>query len=367
MSKTVFILGAGASVPAGAPIMRDFLDKAEDLRRSDTFLDSKTVEAFRAVFAGIAQLQPVFAKSYIDRDNLEAVFVAFEMAKLLGRLGQLEDREEVGRLPGMLVHVIVKTLERTIQYPVRNGTIYPNSTYELLAQYLVEHPGDAAVLTFNYDWALEHALACCSRGTLVDYCLGNGRAGAKLAPIPVLKLHGSLNWFPGQAADEVSVVTIGGLISGRSGSETVTHLDLSTAGGTSPGAAEPIIVPPTVNKGEHRQRLAPVWQAAARELKDAEEIGIIGFSLPPTDEFFRYLFALGTVGESRIRRVVLIDPYASALADRYKQFLGTSLHGKFTVVNSGFETAASKLRSSGLAGVIARKDALEEAYRNRNR
>lgn len=32
MSRTVFILGAGASQLAGAPLMHDFLDVADDLR-----------------------------------------------------------------------------------------------------------------------------------------------------------------------------------------------------------------------------------------------------------------------------------------------------------------------------------------------
>ncbi len=50
MSETVTILGAGASAAAGAPLMSDFLDRANDLLKSGR-LDN----AYREEFAAIAQ------------------------------------------------------------------------------------------------------------------------------------------------------------------------------------------------------------------------------------------------------------------------------------------------------------------------
>jgi hypothetical protein len=38
-----------------------------------------------------------------------------------------------------------------------------------------------------------------------------------------------------------------------------------------------------------------VWRTAAQHLSEAEHIFIIGYSLPETDQFFRYLYGLGTV------------------------------------------------------------------------
>ena len=66
--KTVFILGAGASQRAGVPMMAEFLDRAERVFRGQMH------EASRDVFAAITELQGVYAKSYLDLDNIEAVF-----------------------------------------------------------------------------------------------------------------------------------------------------------------------------------------------------------------------------------------------------------------------------------------------------
>src|SRR5271156_2630675 len=105
MSETVFILGAGASHSAGAPLMRNFLDAAERLRTH-----ARTGRAdFELVFEGIAALQQAHFKSAIDLDNIESVFAAFEMAKLLGRLGNMES-SKIEMLTGAMQSVIEKTI-----------------------------------------------------------------------------------------------------------------------------------------------------------------------------------------------------------------------------------------------------------------
>jgi hypothetical protein len=78
MSKTVFILGAGASVPCGGPTMANFLDVAREewaAGRTDRFTGS-----FQKVFTAIGKMQQVFAKARLDSTNIEAVFTALELA-----------------------------------------------------------------------------------------------------------------------------------------------------------------------------------------------------------------------------------------------------------------------------------------------
>ena len=57
MSDIVFILGAGASKRAGAPLMNDFLDVANDLWKLGFVKDAD--EQFQNVFSGISELQKV--------------------------------------------------------------------------------------------------------------------------------------------------------------------------------------------------------------------------------------------------------------------------------------------------------------------
>ncbi|MBI3669832.1 MAG: hypothetical protein HY237_08655 [Acidobacteria bacterium] len=115
MSETVFILGAGASKSAGAPLMKNFLDVAYNLRKRPEVGDA--AEDFGLVFDGIAELQRAHSKATIDLDNVESVFAAFEMARLLGRLGTFAP-ERIARLRGAMKRVIERTLEASVRFPV---------------------------------------------------------------------------------------------------------------------------------------------------------------------------------------------------------------------------------------------------------
>jgi hypothetical protein len=69
-----------------------------------------------------------------------------------------------------------------------------------------------------------------------------------------------------------------------------------------------MIVPPVWNKTHYHHSLAAVWRNAAQHLSEAQNIFVIGYSLPDSDQFFRYLYALGTVGSTRLRRFGVFDP-----------------------------------------------------------
>ena len=83
--------------------------------------------------------------------------------------------------------------------------------------------------------------------------------------------------------------------------KTLTHCDV-------PRSRDPVIVPPTWNKTQYHHEIAAVWQNTARHLSEAENIFVVGYSLPERDQFFRYLFALGTVGDALVRRFWVFDP-----------------------------------------------------------
>ena len=127
MSLTVFILGAGASREAGGPLMADFLDIADELRKTQDLGDDKS--SFDAVFKGISALQTVHSKSTLDVYNLESVFAAFEMASLFGRLGNLTSQEIQG-LSAAIRRLIVRTLDERIMLPVKGKTVSPSSPYQ---------------------------------------------------------------------------------------------------------------------------------------------------------------------------------------------------------------------------------------------
>jgi len=192
--KTVFILGAGASKPAGVPLMADFLSTATTLWRTGQV--EGVGESFSAVFRAISALQNVHSKADLDIHNLEAVFTAFEMAEALGKFPGL-DASEIGGLARAMRTVITATIEQTLLLPMGAGPGEPGPPppYNEFATLIKSLRSDAspkhdvAVITFNYDMALDYTFF--ANRTPIDY--GLGEAAAQNA-LPVLKLHGSLNW-----------------------------------------------------------------------------------------------------------------------------------------------------------------------------
>jgi NAD-dependent SIR2 family protein deacetylase len=198
MADNVFILGAGASFEAGAPMMGNFLDRSEDIMLQgevDDFADD-----FQKVFSLISNLQAIYAKSDIDLSNIEAIFGVLEMAKTIRGLreipvGEIESYRE------SLITVIVKTLERSILYNVYPAAQIPEpvQSYQLLSQIIKNLAKNrrekSSIITFNYDIALDHALF--REGFNVQYCTHN-KMDFDSEPtensIRLLKMHGSVNW-----------------------------------------------------------------------------------------------------------------------------------------------------------------------------
>ena len=105
-----------------------------------------------------------------------------------------------------------------------------------------------------------------------------------------------------------------------------------------PVKPEPFIVPPSWNKAEQHQSLSNVWAQAAQELEQAEYIFIIGYSLPETDAFFRLLYALGTVGEKLLTKIIVFNPDQSGEVEtRFRSMLGPGAEARFEYVESTFQ------------------------------
>lgn len=347
MSETVFILGAGASKEAGAPLMNDFLDVADDLRKRQEVGDATA--DFDLVFKGITALQLVHAKARIGLENIESVFAAFEMAKLLGRLASL-NAEEINRLPIAMRRVIEKTLERTVDFPTSGGQVPPPEPYDSFAKLIEDiHTSKVSIITFNYDVCLDYAFNW--QRTPVDYCLDDGKdkSGLKL-----LKLHGSLNWTRCPGCGKVVPWYISDFFKNRNWNLWLTeakkvHLDIASKIGEfkhcgNSTAKEPMVVPPTWNKAQYHDQLELVWRAAAAELADAENIFISGYSLPSTDQFFRYLYAIGTVGISRLKRFWVFDPDKN-VGDKFSELLGPVASSRFKIHPKTFKEAVPIIRS----------------------
>jgi NAD-dependent SIR2 family protein deacetylase len=357
MSNTVFILGAGASQQAGAPLMRNFLDIASDLKKHRR--DGDVSRDSELVFKGVDALQSVHSKAQLDICNLESVFAAFEMAKLLKRLAGLTE-EEIEHLPSAMRRVICHTLESTIKFPVvrpleTQGRISPAEPFGKLVTILKDYldkGNSVSFLTFNYDICLDHALRVA--GYQPQYWLGSFKPPVLSENINVFKLHGSLNWIRCATCNKIVAWDIReymdrhywDLFSGA----TSVHLNMGKSlhefqhCGKPAGAMEPIVVPPTWNKTEYHGQLESVWLNAARELSDAENIFVCGYSLPETDKFFHYLYALGSIGQACLRRFWVFNP-DSEIESHFRRILGPAALDRFRFFPLKFDIAIREIQN----------------------
>jgi hypothetical protein len=343
MSRTVFILGAGASKEGGAPLMANFLDVARD--QLDLGRTSNATEDFERVFRAIAALKIVHSNSRLNIENIETLFAACEMAKTLKRFPQTKP-EEIDAILISLRRLIVRTLELTLTFPLittpaaRLDPPEPYKDFAILVKQLTKKCQPiqtVSIITFNYDIAADFALV--TAGVPVWYALEEPRRGEN--HLPLLKLHGSMSWgYSKEDPTKVIAVNIGKMYNDL-------NLDFHDAGNVrwpivpflerANTTGEPVLVPPTWNKADSHRSLEAVWSQAAYELSEAENIFVMGYSMPETDSFFRHLFALGTVGTVMLRRFWVFNPDA-AVEERFRGLLGPGAEARFEFNPDGTRT-----------------------------
>jgi hypothetical protein len=374
MAEVVFILGAGASAHAGVPVMNEFYGAACDLC-DDRKIGNYDKAFFNLIIDAIRPLESISLKLNIDVNNIEHIFSLIEMGKLINRFPGL-DGDKIAELHEAIHMFIIRTIELKSNFTYKEDMVVcAPEAYDLLAQNISllreqSGPSSSAVLTFNYDVAIDLALEIAMGANNIDYCLGNSRQMNESGGYKLLKLHGSLNWAKQNLNGHTNVIPVrikdfiehNGMVF-RTHGERKERTFLTTRDvhplkrkGTfrievgskidklkwlSPveGIQKlPLIVPPTWSKTEYHSILCNVWAQAAEEISEAKYIFIIGYSFPESDLFFRYLLGLGMLDIRRLKYFWVIDPEPK-IGKKYESILGTSVQQKFVAHPEKFSTA----------------------------
>lgn len=322
--KNVFLLGAGASADAGAPLMWNFLQAAWSLMRDpNSNLESDERTTFESVFTYQFNLRKAQAFVDVDLDNVEDLFGVIDLDERVGRVGAQDARQS-------LVYLIVRTLELTIR-PKRVSEVRfldrpkdeNKNAWDRFAEIAARLPfkeqvqsawlkgSTNAIITLNYDLLVDSALT--RAAVPPDYALPDAvdnrtrRSSGK--SIRLLKLHGSAGWAHCPRCDDDCVYVFDDFESARlKPCEKKNHAPMS-----------PLIVPPTWDKGASRSHLAPVWKAAWEELRTAQRLFIIGYSAPPSDRHFRYFLASALANNNDLGEIVVVTK-AEQRADAEKTY-----------------------------------------------
>ncbi|HEY1307707.1 MAG TPA: SIR2 family protein [Vicinamibacterales bacterium] len=330
--RNVYVLGAGFSVDAGLPTVANFLNHMRDA--ADWLTETHNENGMRAVAKVLEFRHSAAAAGYrinIDLDNVEDLF------SLASALPAQQLRRAMQTAIGATLHYSeVHGVPREVRMRILRGASWPVTTewlarvsrisssgqgeegsddvfcsiYDYYAAILAGRTSDLraddnVVLTFNYDLLLEDSLA--TLGIPFTYGLGSDAVvydeSARCRPtggtdiLTVLKLHGSLNWYQGER----------------------TPLTVCGSFNEVPDRT-PYVVPPTWDKDVAgiTQR---TWSAAVEALRQATRVIIIGFSFRVIDAHFKYLLAAGLMNNSALRKIVVIDPQASKLANQIRSVI----------------------------------------------
>lgn len=360
MQKSLFIFGAGASKKAGIPLMNEFLNIGLALNEEGKIhADKHSFDLVDKAKTALCNL--LYSKINIDLGNIEDVFGLIEMGKLINRFPGCKDENEIEELHEAIIKFIVVTIEHKNLFSVeKSGHVIPVTPYheftqEILLKLSKQRKGDFSLMTFNYDIALDWALYYTQ--IQYDYCLDSQFPEGKSKYI---KLHGSINWGICPKCKQIRPVRFdefwkefnphGYPFLDGSG---VTQIDIGSKIGKFEHLGNcqtklmkiPLLVPPTWNKTHGPGQVTNVWKHAAEELSSAENIFIVGYSLPRTDIFFKYLLGLGTMNPNRrLKKFWIFNPDES-IKERYEEIKGQGIES-FQYYKMKFEESLPKIKDA---------------------
>ena len=303
MNKVTYVLGAGFSQPLGLPVMSNFLIKSKDLY----FSDPKRYSHFEEVFDAIEKLS--VSKNYYDTDlfNIEEILSILEMGTFL----------QGKKIKKSFIKYIIDVIEFYTPSIKPYGKGLPGNWYDFIfgGNGIPEHFGyfvsnlfgikfkckdikkeqnietnylailsdtsntKYAVVTLNYDLVLENVCDFINKNyktkTLIQFN-SEGDPSDWDSP-PLLKLHGSTN----------------------SG----------------------LIVPPTWAKGNY-PKVIPSWKNAYQTLSNSNHIRFIGYSLPVTDSYVKYLLKSAVLCSPHLKSIdVICKDLDGSVKKRYDDFI----------------------------------------------
>lgn len=320
MTKTVYILGAGFSHPAGFPLQKELL---KEVTSDMLFLEGGILS--RPVGSKQIQKDQERVKTFYEKCFSRDMDVSFEdIFTLLDQV--IAERAHFAGYPEEQLREVRRAWIKTILFALHKISDLhlrrPTSAHKSLAAGLIKERIDAgknadpfSIVSLNWDSLVEDSVFSVLEATGgirnkralvdIDYCVYTmPLKGSPHTPsvkqkalgifnLKLLKMHGSSTWLRCPCSERIYT----GLGLSTSARETYVkrtcspfikkHMDAREK--DSPSVLEPIIITPTFSKVFDLPHIRGTWQNAFVELREAEKVVFIGYSLPDADYHFRTL------------------------------------------------------------------------------
>jgi len=213
---------------------------------------------------------------------------------------------------------------------------------------------DDTIITFNWDLLVDNLISS-QEGYSPNYAFEfaktykaeewqNDKPETKHPKL--LKLHGSLNWMYCKKCKKSYNYVLKGKVT------TDTILNPEAQWLKCPGCnsqLEPIIIPPTMNKNYEKWNIIKqIWERAHEALVVADEVTIIGYSLPVTDFRTKWLFMKVCAERTQpLNKLTVVDKYPNGLFAKYKQLFNVD-DDKFEGIVGEIKCLVNGIKSEAL-------------------
>ncbi|GAB5379669.1 MAG: SIR2 family protein [Aliiglaciecola sp.] len=323
--KTVYILGAGFSVEAGAPTQARLMPEAIRLfKENSNNYEQKRFLIFK--FFLIEQLG--YAEDKLDQVELEDIFTPLD--RCLTESSQfrgisldkiMEVREAVFYVVGRTIQLILNETNSSKQY-INDFARFLTEKSSTRENNCYRTTDPVSVISTNWDILLDNSIHKSivqnNHNAVVDYCcyissrdeldesikpglekLGQGGFNVKL-----LKLHGSLNWLqcPRCMRLYARFSRKDGVLDYEN-RESCRHCDKNFSEEENNHLLASNLIMPTFIKDLSNPQYKVIWQNAGIEIAEAEKLVFIGYSLPNADFEMRQLLSRMTRKKAKIEVV----------------------------------------------------------------
>ena len=302
MEKVVYLVGAGFSAPLGLPVMSNFLVKSKDMY----FDNPDEYEYFTEVFDTIQRMSVI--KNYYDADlfNIEEILSILEMESFLEEENDFSDKfkkyitdvikyytPEIERRKNQLPSnwydcMFNKTSEKDFQKygyfisSLLNLKMNRNNGNPPQYSSILNVDTKYSIISLNYDMVFEN---------FVKYIQEEFESEDNT------KFIKNINNLNDYSKHKRYLTKIHGCVSSGN------------------------IIPPTWNK-KSDDNLILVWKLAKKMLENANHIRILGYSLPISDSYIKYLLKSSVLKSSHLKTidVITLDP-SGDVKKRYDNFI----------------------------------------------
>ena len=339
--KVAFLLGAGASKPSPSciPTVMELLESLlQRARRIDREQINSLIHACND--QGITNIEDLLTAVYImdfySRNPRVLDLIQSQMFVDTRRPG-------FPRYPGAGTQYATVSsaayLQDTLQvlFGLLSNLMLParpNSGHESIASY-VRNNDDSSIITTNYDCCMD--LALLGNGSEPGYTIkfSNYHSESSSKAVPLIKLHGSLNWFYCQTCQNVSLMQIKEAF--KDFADRKSEYPIISVCADCGDQRRGLLVPPNAMKFDVASPLQSLIGEAAGKFETATLIIVVGFSFSEADAYISRMISKAMLDNEKARMIVVDPDYRVA----------ARLRRKFSVLSPGFDVNYRILRLHG--------------------